>query len=60
MQIKTEPILPGFGAEVSGVDISRPLDPATAREIVAIQNTWGVTVWRDTGLDESQGAELAR
>jgi alpha-ketoglutarate-dependent 2,4-dichlorophenoxyacetate dioxygenase len=60
MPIKVEPILPGFGAEVSGVDISRPLDEATAREIVAIQNTWGATVWRDTGLDDDSHVAFTR
>jgi alpha-ketoglutarate-dependent 2,4-dichlorophenoxyacetate dioxygenase len=60
MALKVEPILPRFGAEVSGIDISRPLDPATAREIVEIQNRWGVTMWRDTGLDDASHVAFTR
>ena len=60
MAIEVRPILPRFGAEVSGVDISRPLDQATQREIVEIQNRWGVTVWRDTGLDDASHVAFSR
>ncbi|MBO9498177.1 MAG: TauD/TfdA family dioxygenase [Novosphingobium sp.] len=60
MAIEVKPILERFGAEVSGVDISRPLDAATAQEIVAIQNRWGVTVWRDTGLDDASHVAFTR
>jgi alpha-ketoglutarate-dependent 2,4-dichlorophenoxyacetate dioxygenase len=60
MAIKVEPILPRFGAEVSGVDISQPLDEATRAEIVEIQDQWGVTVWRDTGLDDASHVAFSR
>lgn len=60
MSIKVEPILPGFGAEVSGVDITQPLDEATRRRIVDIQDEWGVTVWRDTGLDDAGQVAFSR
>jgi alpha-ketoglutarate-dependent 2,4-dichlorophenoxyacetate dioxygenase len=58
--LSVKPILERFGAEVSGVDISRPLDEATAKEIVDIQNSWGVTVWRDTGLDDAGHVAFTR
>jgi len=60
MDIKVEPILPRFGAEVSGVDITRPLDAETRRQIIDIQDTWGVTVWRDTGLDDASHVAFSR
>ncbi len=60
MTIEVKPILPRFGAEVSGVDISGPLDEETKRRIVDIQNEWGVTVWRDTGLDDAGHVAFSR
>ncbi|MCP5145148.1 MAG: TauD/TfdA family dioxygenase [Gammaproteobacteria bacterium] len=60
MPIKVEPILPRFGAEVSGVDISKPLDEATRRQIIDIQHEWGVTVWRNTHLDNASHVAFSR
>lgn len=60
MAISVEPILPRFGAEVSGVDITRPLDEETRQRIVDIQNQWGVTVWRNTGLDDASHVAFSR
>ncbi len=60
MQLTVKPILPRFGAEVSGVDITKPLDEATRREIIAAQNTWGVTVWRNTGLNDETHIAFSR
>lgn len=41
-----------FGAEVSGVDFSRPLAPPIVAEIVQLQNLYGVLLFRSTGLDD--------
>ncbi|WP_054531494.1 TauD/TfdA family dioxygenase [Erythrobacter sp. SG61-1L] len=60
MSLTVKPILERFGAEVSGVDISRPLDEETQREIIDIQNKWGITVWRDTGLDDASHVAFSR
>ena len=60
MDLVVTPILPNFGAEVSGVDIARPLDEATRRAVIAAQNRWGVTVWRDTGLDDATHIAFSR
>jgi alpha-ketoglutarate-dependent 2,4-dichlorophenoxyacetate dioxygenase len=54
------PILPAFGAEISGVDITAPLDAATQAGIVSAQNRWGVTVWRDTGLTDESHIAFSR
>jgi alpha-ketoglutarate-dependent 2,4-dichlorophenoxyacetate dioxygenase len=60
MSITVQPILPRFGAEVSGVDITQPLDAATRQAIIDIQNRWGITVWRNTGLVDETHIEFAR
>jgi len=60
MPLKVEPILPRFGAELSGVDLTQPLNEATRDEIRAAQYEWGVTVWRNTGLDDAGHVEFSR
>ncbi len=60
MAIEVKPILPRFGAEISGVDISQPLDEATRQQIRDLQDEWGVTVWRDTGLDDAGHVAFSR
>ncbi len=60
MDLTVTPILPRFGAEVSGVDISQPLDGDTRRRIRAIQDEWGVTVWRNTGLNDASHVAFSR
>lgn len=41
-----------FGAEISGVDLARPLPPSVISAIIAFQNKYGVLVFRSTGLDD--------
>lgn len=60
MTLTATPILPHFGAEMSGVDITRPLDPETRKAVLDAQNKWGVTVWRDTGLDDETHIAFSR
>ncbi|HXZ68928.1 MAG TPA: TauD/TfdA family dioxygenase [Alphaproteobacteria bacterium] len=60
MSLTVKPILLKFGAEISGVDISRPLDEATRREVIDAQNQWGVTVWRSTHLDDASHVAFSR
>jgi alpha-ketoglutarate-dependent 2,4-dichlorophenoxyacetate dioxygenase len=60
VKLTVKPILPGFGAEVSGVDITRPLDEATRAAIIETQNIYGITVWRDTGLDDETHIAFSR
>ena len=60
MNLTVNPILRSFGAEVSGVDIRAPLDEKTRAAIIEIQNTYGVTVWRDTGLDDETHIAFSR
>ena len=60
MPLTIKPILPRFGAEVSGVALKGPLDAATQREIIDAQHQWGVTVYRDTGLDDEGHVRFSR
>ena len=60
MDIMVTPITPRFGAEISGIDITRPLDEATRKRIVELQDHWGVTVWRDTRLEDSNHVAFSR
>ncbi|MBO9580039.1 MAG: TauD/TfdA family dioxygenase [Sphingobium sp.] len=59
MAITATPLSPRFGAEISGVDISRPLDGETIQALIAEQDKWGVTVYRDTGLDDDAQIRFA-
>lgn len=60
MQLKATPILPRFGAEITGLDITRKLTPEQVRAVIDTQNEWGVTVWRNTGLTDEQHVEFSR
>lgn len=53
MPITLDPIRPGFGAEVSGVDISASLSDADARAILQAMDDYSVLVFRDTALDDA-------
>jgi alpha-ketoglutarate-dependent 2,4-dichlorophenoxyacetate dioxygenase len=60
MDLTITPILPKFGAEIGGVDITRPLDETTKQAIRAAQDKYGVTVWRQTGLSDETHIEFSR
>ncbi|HTU11560.1 MAG TPA: TauD/TfdA family dioxygenase [Allosphingosinicella sp.] len=60
MSLVAKPILPNFGAEMSGVDLMAPLAAATVREILNAQDRYGVTVWRGTGLDDEGHVAFSR
>ena len=60
MSLTITPILPRFGAEISGIDITQPLTPEQRKEVVEAQNTWGVTVYRDTGLNDETHIAFSR
>jgi alpha-ketoglutarate-dependent 2,4-dichlorophenoxyacetate dioxygenase len=60
MAITATPLSSRFGAEISGVDISKPLDPETVQALIAQQDKWGVTVYRDTGLDDDSQVAFAK
>ena len=60
MPLKVEPILPRFGAECSGLDLTRELTPDEVKQVTDAMDTYGVTVWRDTGINDEQHVEFSR
>jgi alpha-ketoglutarate-dependent 2,4-dichlorophenoxyacetate dioxygenase len=60
MPLKVEPLLPRFGAEFSGLDLTRPLGAAEVKQVTDAMDTWGVTVWRDTGMNDDQHVAFSR
>lgn len=60
MTLSIKPLHPTFGAEISGVDISAPLDAETAAAIRAASDRYGVCVFRDTGLNDESHVAFSR
>jgi alpha-ketoglutarate-dependent 2,4-dichlorophenoxyacetate dioxygenase len=60
MALTATPILPRFGAEITGVDISKPLSDADRSAIIDAMNQWGVCVFRNTGLDNAGHVAFSR
>ena len=60
MTLKCEPILPNFGAECSGLDLTKPLSQDEVQQVIDAMNKWGVTVWRNTGLNDDQHVAFSR
>jgi len=60
MTLTVTPILPRFGAECSGLDITRPLSADDLADVIRAMDTWGVTVWRNTGMDDAQHVAFSR
>ena len=55
-----KPLHPTFGAEVSGVDLTRPIAPDVREEIIAAMDRYGVCVYRDTGLSDGGHVAFSR
>jgi len=53
-RLVVEPVTPVIGAEISGVDLSRPLEPETFAEIRAAIRKWRVIFFRDQQLTNDQ------
>jgi alpha-ketoglutarate-dependent 2,4-dichlorophenoxyacetate dioxygenase len=60
MPLNVEPILPRFGAECSGLDLTRKLTPDEVRGVTDAMDTYGVTVWRNTGMSDADHVEFSR
>ena len=60
MVLTVTPLSERFGAHISGVDVTRPLDEPTKAAIRGAQDRWGVTVWRQTGLDDASHVAFSR
>ena len=60
MEISVKPLSVRFGAEVFGIDLSQPLDLVTRDRLIKIQDQWGVTVYRNTGLNDAGHVAFSR
>ena len=60
MTLRFTALHPLFAAEVGGIDLRRPLDPATAREIEEAMDRHAVLVFRGQDIDDDQQMAFAR
>ena len=60
MTLRFTALHPLFAAEVGGIDLRRPLDPAMAREIEAAMDRHAVLVFRGQDIDDDQQMAFAR
>ncbi|KAL2432921.1 hypothetical protein ABEF95_015791 [Exophiala dermatitidis] len=58
--IQIKKLAPTFGAEVSGVDFSKPVEPEVFKEIHDAITEYGVLVFRKTGLDDERHVAFSR
>jgi len=58
--IEVNPLTPTIGAEVSGVDLSKPLDDQTFRELHSAFKLHSVLFFRDQNLDHASQKEFGR
>ncbi|MBS1240250.1 MAG: tfdA 4 [Proteobacteria bacterium] len=60
MGLHVKPILPKFGAECSGLDITRELTPDEIEQVTDAMDRYGVCIYRNTGLTDAQHVEFSR
>jgi alpha-ketoglutarate-dependent 2,4-dichlorophenoxyacetate dioxygenase len=60
MTLQLKPLHPGFVAEASGYDISKPLTAEQAAEVDRGMDEYGVLVWRDQPLTDEQQVVFSR
>ena len=60
MALTIKPMHPTFGAEISGVDVAKPLDPRVQAEVAAAMDRYGVCVYRNTGLTDEGHVAFSR
>lgn len=60
MALEIRKLAPTFGAEVSGIAITRPLTPEEEADVIDAIATYGVCVYRDTGLTDETHVWFSR
>jgi alpha-ketoglutarate-dependent 2,4-dichlorophenoxyacetate dioxygenase len=60
MTLQLRQLHPLFVAEASGIDLRKPLDAATVKEIDAAMDRYAVLVFRDQPMDQDQQIAFAR
>ncbi|MBP6013618.1 MAG: TauD/TfdA family dioxygenase [Alphaproteobacteria bacterium] len=58
--LQLHPLTPTIGAEVTGIDLRRPLDSSTMRDIRAALLDWKVLFFRDQDITTDQHVAFAR
>ena len=58
--LRISPMTPTIGAEISGIDLGRPLDAATAGHLRQALLDWKVLFFRDQDIDTDQHLAFAR
>lgn len=59
MSITVAPVHPGFVAEISGVDVARPLSPGDRQAIEDAINRYAIVVFREQTLDDEKQVAFA-
>jgi len=59
LSITVTPVTPSFFAEISGIDLARPLHPADRDAIVAAINRYAVVVFRGQVLSDAQQIDFS-
>lgn len=60
MSLRLEPIMPGFGAYASGLDLSRSLSEDVLNEVVNALDEYAVVIFRDQSLTSEQHIAFMR
>ena len=59
-EVRVEPIAGRIGAEISGIDLSRPLDASAVAAVQEALDTWKVVFFRDQRLDHAAQIRFGR
>jgi taurine dioxygenase len=54
MGLKIRPLQKTFGAEISGLDLSKPLDSETINEVKSLWHQYEILLFRDQVMDEAE------
>ena len=60
MALQIREITPGFGAEITGIELNEPLSPETEADLVSAIATYGVCVYPDTHLTDQTHVWFSR
>ncbi len=60
MGLKIRPLQKTFGAEISGLDLSKPLDSQTINEVKSLWHQYGLLLFRDQAMDEAEIVSFSR
>ncbi|HLX28404.1 MAG TPA: TauD/TfdA family dioxygenase [Casimicrobiaceae bacterium] len=59
-EVSVRPLSAACGAAVTGIDLTRPLDPKTIAQVHEVLGTYGCLLFRDANLDPDQHVAFSR